>query len=60
MAGRKEAERLFLLFFPGKDVLAQRFARNLNCEGISPAEIQAHLLRHADDPVSAAANLLIH
>lgn len=46
MPGPAQAERLFLLFFPGEFDLAKRFSACIGDKKISPAEIQAHLLAH--------------
>lgn len=53
LAGPKEAERLFLLFFPGETERAAEFAAGLEGERISSAEIQAKLVAWADGPEPA-------
>lgn len=54
-ADRDQAERMFLRFFPGSS-LAQTFASSSVPGALSMAQLQAHLLKYADDPETAAAN----
>jgi chaperone BCS1 len=56
LADKSMARQLFLVFFPGADGLADRFADTI-AEGLAPAELQAHLLAHRDNAQSAVSSL---
>lgn len=51
LAGPKEAERLFLMFFPGQISDAKVFAETFRKKPMSPAAIQAQLLTLGNDGV---------
>jgi len=52
-ADKKVASDIFLHFFPGREDLAQAFAKKT--AGRATSEIQGHLLRYRDDTDRAVA-----
>lgn len=48
------AKRMFMAFYPGHELLAERFARAFGRRRAAPAALQAYFLLHRDDPETAA------
>jgi mitochondrial chaperone BCS1 len=57
LIGGAAAARLYLRFFPGDEAGAEVFRAAFGAARKSPAEVQALLLAHADDPLAAQAAL---
>lgn len=56
LASHSQIRRLFLRFFPGRDSVAQLYARSVPEFELSMAQVQGHLLRHKD-PLETVATI---